>query len=75
MLFQVYWVGPLLGALVAGLLYDLVFAANASCPRFKAWLADPNYDSNGPKSSYLSVGSEGNAINSDLTLSTTDSKM
>jgi len=41
---QMYWLGPLLGGLVAGLLYDLVFAANASVAKVKAFFTQKDYD-------------------------------
>jgi hypothetical protein len=31
----VYWVGPLLGGVLAGLLYDLLFAADSSVEKLK----------------------------------------
>ncbi|CAH1780058.1 unnamed protein product [Owenia fusiformis] len=40
----VYWVGPLLGGLVAGLLYDFIFAANASVEKLKACFTERDYD-------------------------------
>ena len=39
-----YWVGPLLGGVVAGLLYDLVFAVNASVEKAKAFFTRRDYD-------------------------------
>jgi len=39
-----YWLGPLVGGLLAGLLYDLVFAANASAAKVKAMFTQRNYD-------------------------------
>jgi len=39
-----YWLGPLTGGLVAGLLYDLVFAANASVNKLKAFFTRRDYD-------------------------------
>jgi len=39
-----YWLGPLLGGLLAGLLYDLVFAANASVAKAKAFFIRRDYD-------------------------------
>ena len=40
---QMYWLGPLLGGLLAGLLYDLVFAANASVAKAKAFFIRRDY--------------------------------
>jgi len=39
-----YWVGPLLGGVLAGLLYDLVFAVNASVAKAKAFFTRRDYD-------------------------------
>jgi len=41
---QMYWLGPLVGGLIAGLLYDLVFAANASIAKTKAFFTRKDYD-------------------------------
>ncbi|XP_050396609.1 aquaporin AQPAe.a isoform X1 [Patella vulgata] len=40
----VYWIGPLLGGVVAGLLYENVFASNASLTKVKACLLASDYD-------------------------------
>ena len=40
---QVYWVGPLLGGMLAGLLYDLLFATNATLDKAKSLLSEPEY--------------------------------
>lgn len=42
-LFQIYWFGPLLGGSMGGLLFDLVFASNASMLRAKAFINDQLY--------------------------------
>jgi len=39
-----YWLGPLLAGVVAGLLYDLVFAGNASVAKAKAFFTQSDYD-------------------------------
>ncbi|CAH1780059.1 unnamed protein product [Owenia fusiformis] len=39
----VYWTGPILGGVIAALLYDSVFAANASITRAKGYLMSSNY--------------------------------
>ena len=41
---QMYWIGPLVAGLVAGLLYDLVFAANASVAKAKAFFTKRDYN-------------------------------
>jgi len=49
-----YWLGPLLGAAQAAMLYDFVFAVNATSEKLRGFLTrnydDSNYDSNGRKS-------------------------
>uniref|UniRef100_A0A0B6ZX72 Aquaporin n=1 Tax=Arion vulgaris TaxID=1028688 RepID=A0A0B6ZX72_9EUPU len=40
----VYWLGPILGGLVAGLLYEHLFAVNASLLKAKACLLSSDYD-------------------------------
>jgi len=39
-----YWIGPLIGGALAGLLYDLVFAANASVAKANAFFTRRDYD-------------------------------
>ena len=39
-----YWIAPLIGGAVAGLLYDFVFAANASVDKTKAFFTQLDYD-------------------------------
>jgi len=39
-----YWLGPLVGGVLAGLLYELVFAANASKDKTKGFFTKPDYD-------------------------------
>jgi len=41
---QMYWAGPLVGGLLAGLLYELVFAANMSTEKAKGMFTDKEYD-------------------------------
>ena len=41
---QMYWLGPLLGGVLAGLLYDLLFAVNASVAKTKAFFSQRDYD-------------------------------
>ncbi|CAG5129328.1 unnamed protein product, partial [Candidula unifasciata] len=40
----VYWLGPILGGLIAGLLYEHLFAVNASLAKAKACLLSSDYD-------------------------------
>jgi len=40
----VYWLGPILGGIVAALVYEFVFAANASVGRTKAMLSQCPFD-------------------------------
>jgi len=40
----VYWLGPILGGILAGLIYEFVFAANASAGRTKAMLSQCPFD-------------------------------
>jgi len=44
MMMQMYWLGPLCGGILAGLLYDLLFAANASVAKLKALFTRKDYD-------------------------------
>ena len=41
---QVYWFGPLIGGVLAGIIYDLLFAANATCEKAKSLFTDGDYD-------------------------------
>ena len=42
--FQVYWIGPVLGGSIAGLLYENIFAANASVNKIMEFLLASKYD-------------------------------
>ena len=39
-----YWCGPVLGGVIAGLLYDNAFASNTSWAKAKAYLLEGGYD-------------------------------
>jgi len=41
---QMYWLGPLLGGVMAGLVYELGFATNASAAKAKAMFTRLDYD-------------------------------
>jgi len=41
---QMYWLGPLLGGVIAGFLYELGFATNASPAKAKAMFTQKDYD-------------------------------
>lgn len=41
---QAYWMGPMLGGIGAGLVYDLAFAANASRAKLRAFFTRGDYD-------------------------------
>lgn len=41
---QLYWVGPLLGGALAALLYDHLFAVNASVEKTRAFFTRRDYD-------------------------------
>jgi len=41
----VYWCGPILGGMVAALLYESIFAANASLSKAKNFLLSSHYES------------------------------
>ena len=41
---QTYWLGPLLGGVLAGVLYDVAFAANASREKMLSLLTDGDYE-------------------------------
>ena len=44
-LLQVYWCGPILGGMVAALLYESVFASNASLVKARGYLLASDYNS------------------------------
>ena len=43
-MYKAYWIGPLVGGVLAGLLYDMVFAVNASVAKTKAFFTRRDYD-------------------------------
>jgi len=62
---QVYWCGPLLGGIVAGILYEMIFAANASCAKARGFLLSSSYESAeyaGPQQPHKVTKEEGKSI-------------
>ena len=41
---QMYWLGPLLGGILAAVLYDLVFATNARPEKAMSLMTEKDYD-------------------------------
>ena len=39
-----YWLGPLIGGVIAGMLYELILATNASRAKAKAMFTRKDYD-------------------------------
>jgi hypothetical protein len=55
--FQVYWIGPLLGGAVAAVLYEYVFAGDATLSRAKGYLlasTGPDIDKKPPVIDHVS---------------------
>ena len=48
-IFQVYWFGPILGGVLGAILYEYVFASNASLARVKSCLTTNEPASNKPR--------------------------
>ncbi|KAK3607001.1 hypothetical protein CHS0354_023399 [Potamilus streckersoni] len=51
----VYWVGPILGGVLAGLLYDVVFASNASVEKCRGCLFARQYNSESYRAKKLKI--------------------
>ncbi|CAL1533971.1 unnamed protein product, partial [Lymnaea stagnalis] len=51
----VYWVGPTVGGVVAGVLYEHLFAMNASLTKAKACLLSSDYDDNKHKANKVKI--------------------
>jgi len=66
----IYWVGPLLGGMVAGLLYEFVFAVNASTDKFKAFFTKTYNNDDFNSSGRIKQSAEVNGVHHAL--NTTD---
>ena len=60
--FQLYWAAPALGGVLAGIVYEVVFAANTSLGRMLSWVKDSDYD---PDSEYAVERANGGGKNKE----------
>lgn len=66
---QVYWAGPILGGIVAGLLYELVFASDASMTKARQFLLTTDHRRAPSSETTVSVHAETTDIEMQLAAS------
>ncbi|XP_064641110.1 aquaporin-5-like [Lineus longissimus] len=66
----VFWVGPIPGAIVGALIYDQIFATNASVLRAKAWWCCCHYEPNDTRDDELDDVQKVNTNNANISMQT-----
>lgn len=66
--FQAYWAGPIIGGILAALIYDFLFAVNATPTKMRGWATifsydDEDYDNHGRVQRVSGEGEKGMRLN------------